>query len=88
MATRVGPIPEIIEDGQTGMLVSARSPRELALAIVEVAGNPELQRRLGENASHAARERFSIGRSVAQLEDVYQRVLGGERARAPAAASR
>ena len=54
VATNVGGIPEIVEDGQTGCLVPARRPAELARAIARLA--LDLKRiKMGE-AGHLARE--------------------------------
>jgi glycosyltransferase involved in cell wall biosynthesis len=78
IASRVGPIPEVISDGVNGVLVAPQSPTELAAAIVRLAGDADLRHRLGARASCDARARFSIARAAAQLESLYDAVLAGE----------
>jgi glycosyltransferase involved in cell wall biosynthesis len=50
VASRVGGLPEAVRDGETGILVAERDPGALANAIVALANDAELRRRLGENA--------------------------------------
>lgn len=52
-------IPEIVVDGETGLLAPAAHPPALAERIVRVLRNPELARRLGENGRRRVRERFT-----------------------------
>ena len=49
IATRVGGTPELITNNENGLLVASESPLELANAILELAGDPELRNKLGEN---------------------------------------
>ncbi len=56
LATRVGGINEVIEDGQTGVLVEPRNPKELAGAMARLLGNPKLRKELAENASMKAKD--------------------------------
>jgi spore coat protein SA len=49
VASRVGGIPEIIEDGKTGLLVEAGDSRALANAILELLSHEDLRRRMGES---------------------------------------
>ena len=50
VASRVGGLPEVVLDGETGILVAERDPAALADAILALANDGELLRRLGENA--------------------------------------
>lgn len=59
IATRVGGLPEIIEDGKTGMLVDARSPDQLAAAIDRIASDSNLQSKLGKMGRRAVVESYS-----------------------------
>ncbi len=47
-ATRVGGVPEIVTDGETGLLVKQRDPRAMADALARLRDDPELRRRLGD----------------------------------------
>jgi glycosyltransferase involved in cell wall biosynthesis len=54
VASRVGGIPELIEDGQTGLLVPPGDAPALAAALMRLAGDPALRARLGATARQAA----------------------------------
>ncbi len=51
IGTKIGGIPELIKDGETGILVEPENPQELAKAILKLAGDKELRLRLGKNGS-------------------------------------
>src|SRR4029079_19216509 len=59
IATRVGGIPEIIEDGQNGILVEPDNPEKLAEAIIRVLKNRDLQTSLANCGYAVVHERFS-----------------------------
>jgi len=71
IATRVGGIPEIIEDGVTGYLVERRDTRAMAERILELARDPELRRRMGEAGRKVCRAKFDLKKTVAQLVEIY-----------------
>lgn len=75
VASNVGPLPEVIEDGVTGVLVPSQDPRSLAEAISRLGSDEDLMRRYGEAARARVRRTFQIDRSIAQLEALYDRVL-------------
>ena len=54
VASREGSLPEIIQEGETGLLVAAGDSRELADAIAELSGDPERRAEFGRRG----RERF------------------------------
>jgi glycosyltransferase involved in cell wall biosynthesis len=49
VACRAAAVPEVVEDGRTGLLVSPRSPEELAMAMEKVLTSVRLRRELGDN---------------------------------------
>ena len=53
VAPRVGGLPEVVEDGETGVLISRDHPAEMARALVDLARNPGY----GENLGRAGRAR-------------------------------
>jgi glycosyltransferase involved in cell wall biosynthesis len=81
VATRVGPVPEIVQDGETGLLVPAGEPERLANAILEILEQPSLGRRLGRAGRIRCAERFSLDRMVAETEALYDEVLAEQRPR-------
>jgi len=62
ISTRVGGIPEQIEDGITGILVSPGDPEELADACIKVLNNPSLASSLAENGYQKAIEEWNWNR--------------------------
>jgi glycosyltransferase involved in cell wall biosynthesis len=75
VATRVGGNPEVVVDGETGLLVPLRDPRAMADAVLRLLRDPELARRMGEAASRRARTEFSIPRMVRRMESLYDELL-------------
>ena len=71
VATAVGGITEIVDDGRTGILVAPRDPVALAKAIVAVIRDPVLARTLGDAGRTSARAGFPAERMVRAVEDLY-----------------
>jgi glycosyltransferase involved in cell wall biosynthesis len=72
VATRIGGIPEIVDDGRTGLLFPRGDHRELARHLRRLMDEPELRRSLGEAARASAVAEFSPGRRVAEFLDLYR----------------
>jgi len=79
VATDVGGTPEVIDDGETGLLVAQGDAGATSAACLRLAAEPDTARRLGEHASLVVRERFSIASMVAGTLAVYRQVLEGAR---------
>ena len=77
VATGVGGIPEVVEDGVTARVVPPRSSAALAGAMLELLDAPDRAKRLGDAAWSVAREKFSAGRMVRRTEELYLELLGG-----------
>jgi len=77
VASAVGPIPEVVADGETGLLVPPEDPAALADAIVRVLLDADLAARLGGAGRRRVERFFGIERMVAQTDAVYQELLGG-----------
>src|SRR5262249_34578386 len=78
VATRVGGLPDLIDDGNTGYLVPSEDAAALAAAIVKVLRDPEAAERMGEAARARVSERFRAERLVADLEALYTELLEGK----------
>ena len=72
VASRVGGIPEFVEEGVTGLLVAPRDPAALAGAIVRVVRDDALADALGRNGRELVRERYCIDVMVRRVEDLYE----------------
>lgn len=75
VATRTGGVPEVVEEGVTGLLVPPRDPVALADAILRLLGDPERRRQMGQAGRRRVMERFSAERMVDETEKLYWRIL-------------
>jgi glycosyltransferase involved in cell wall biosynthesis len=66
VACRAAAVPEVVEDGRTGLLVSPRSPEELAMAMEKVLTSAALRRELGDNGRRRV-EALDLDRVAARL---------------------
>ena len=71
VATAVGATPELIVDGEHGLLVPPCDAAALAREIARLLGDPGLARRLCEAARWRARERYGREAMVRRFEDFY-----------------
>lgn len=72
VATAVGGSPEQIVDGESGRLVPPRDPESLAEALDSLLGNPALRSETGRAARQTVEQRFSLGRLLDEMEQVYR----------------
>ncbi len=75
VASRVGGIPEVIRDGETGLLVPPNDPAALARRIRELLLDPALRERLGRQARAEAVRTHSLQVMCERLESIYARYL-------------
>jgi len=78
VATAVGSFPEIIDHGETGLLVPPRSPDTLAQALEALLCNPDRRDRLGENLEQVQRECWGWDTVVERTCEVYRSCLNSE----------
>lgn len=74
VAARIGGIPEMIEEGQTGRLFMPGHALELRYTLGNLWNRPDELRRMGRNARSAVETRFSEKRRVASLIAIYERL--------------
>jgi lipopolysaccharide/colanic/teichoic acid biosynthesis glycosyltransferase/glycosyltransferase involved in cell wall biosynthesis len=75
VATRVGGLPDLIDDGKTGCLVPSEDPAALAAAILRVLRDPDAAHRMGQAARAQVREQFRAERLIGDLEGLYTELL-------------
>lgn len=75
VATEVGGLPSVVEDGVSGLLVPPEDPRALAEAILRLIGDEALRLRMGACGLSRAREDFSTEAMMAGIESIYSRLL-------------
>jgi len=75
VATRVGGLPEIISEGETGLLVPSGDSTALANAILEIIENPKLYKKFSNNGRKRVKELFTVEKNVRETERVYISLL-------------
>jgi glycosyltransferase involved in cell wall biosynthesis len=75
VASAVGGISEIVEHGETGLLVEPANANALSKAILDLLHNPQLREKLGNNARRRVEKSFSFGRMIEQTLACYDTVL-------------
>jgi glycosyltransferase involved in cell wall biosynthesis len=75
VATRVGGVPDLIEDGRDGLLVDAGDHEALAAAVDRVLRDRALAGRLGDSARRRQAAEFDIAKTVRRVEGIYDRLL-------------
>jgi glycosyltransferase involved in cell wall biosynthesis len=68
-------IPEVVRDGQTGLLVPPRDGAAIATAVLRMLDDEGWRRQLGESARSNARERFAPARQIAELQSAWADAL-------------
>ena len=74
VATRVGGVPDLIEDGTHGLLVPRRDPQRLAEAIADLLRDPDRARTIAAEGQRRQREEFDIDVTVRKIEALYERL--------------
>jgi glycosyltransferase involved in cell wall biosynthesis len=74
IASRVGGLPEIVRDGDNGLLIEPRSPEQLQVAILRAYENPELCARLGQSG-RAFASKFTAAAMAEQYLQLYARAM-------------
>jgi len=77
VARLVGGIPEVVENGVSGVLVPSSDPDALAAEVQALIQDPARRAAMGRAAQLRARERFSANAIVPRYEALYRRVCGG-----------
>ena len=77
VAARVGGVPEVVEDGHTGLLVPPADGAALAAAVAGLVENPENAARLARNARERVRGKFSLQAMLARTAALYEDIFAG-----------
>jgi len=75
IATKAGALPEVVKEGETGILVPPQNPHALAGAIKRLLGDEPLRRRMGGEGRKRVERCFSWGEAARQILQVYEEVL-------------
>ena len=75
VATAVGGTPEVVVDGETGLLVPPRDPEALAESITRLLNDPEMRQRMGQAGRQRVQDHFTIEETVLKTEHLYNTLL-------------
>ncbi len=75
VGTRRGAIPEVVRDGETGLLVPPKDPQALATALIRLLSHPEHARAMGRAGLSRLRREFDMDRAVRAHDDLYVELL-------------
>ncbi len=75
VACRVGGTPEVVVDGQTGVLVSPGQPEELASALQGLLEHPDQARAMGAAGRERVRNSFDFEQMVSKIEEIYRSLI-------------
>jgi glycosyltransferase involved in cell wall biosynthesis len=76
VGARAGAVPEIIDEGKTGLMFPPGDAEALADAIIALLSDPATARRLGDSGYDRLVREFHITRNVAETERIYERLVG------------
>jgi glycosyltransferase involved in cell wall biosynthesis len=77
VATDVGSLPEVVDDGRTGFVVPPRRPDALADAVATLLSDDRRRAEMGERATEMAETDLAWGPIAARTVEVYERALSG-----------
>jgi glycosyltransferase involved in cell wall biosynthesis len=83
IATKVGGLPQLVRDGENGLLVEEKDPAGLATAILSLANDPALRARLGERARAEIRDQRSWDVVARQFVEVFEHAVENSRGQTP-----
>jgi glycosyltransferase involved in cell wall biosynthesis len=77
IASAVGSIPDMIEDGVNGKLISPGNGEELAAAITQLLDNEPLAKTIASAAGRTVRERYSLEQMIEKYSTLFERMAAG-----------
>ena len=75
VATKVGGVPDVVDEGETGFLVRPHDTHALAERLEILAGDPVRRRAMGELGRARMLERYAVGRLVDDVDALYRELL-------------
>ncbi|MBI1810905.1 MAG: glycosyltransferase family 4 protein, partial [Nitrospirae bacterium] len=75
IATSIGGIPEVVDDGKTGIIIPPGNVNALCEAIKLLIQNPGIRLQMGKNGRVRVLEKFTVEQNVRKTEDVFLSLL-------------
>jgi glycosyltransferase involved in cell wall biosynthesis len=76
IGTTVGGIPEVLQDGVTGLLIHPKDSMAISGAVLKMLSDPAMMRAMGEAARAAAAQKHSYEKMLDDVEALYGRIAG------------
>jgi glycosyltransferase involved in cell wall biosynthesis len=76
VATRIAGIPEVVVDGESGLLVPPGDAVAIGTALARLCADPAERRRMGDTAREAVRDRFGADAYARSVTDLYEELIG------------
>jgi glycosyltransferase involved in cell wall biosynthesis len=83
IASNVGGIPELVQNGDNGFLVRPADPESLARAIMQLVEKPETLRQMGIRGRERVEKKFTLDRKVLETEDLCCTLVASTKSREP-----
>ncbi|MDQ3753875.1 MAG: N-acetyl-alpha-D-glucosaminyl L-malate synthase BshA [Acidobacteriota bacterium] len=80
VASRVGGVPEVVDDGETGCLSAVGDVKKMSADAAELLANEAMRREMGRRARASALSRYSTDSIIPQYIAYYERILGRQEA--------
>ncbi len=74
ISTQVGGIPEMVENGVSGILIDPGAPEQIADAVLKLSRDEEERRRLGTNARAVFEDKFEFSQGISELKRLYKEI--------------
>lgn len=75
IGTKIGGIPEIIEDDYSGLLIDVNNPKQIAQSVLRLFSDDNLRKRLGSNAFKIVKSKFTVEQMIQNSLQVYQKAI-------------
>lgn len=75
IGTNIGGIPNVIDNGENGLLVPPKNPKALAEAIIKILRNPKLAQKMGENGYEKVKENFTWEKQIKISNDLFTSLI-------------
>jgi glycosyltransferase involved in cell wall biosynthesis len=82
VATRVGAIPDVVEDRVTGILIPPKDPQAIAEAIIMILSDKQLASEIAQKGFERVRDNFSSKKMGSKYHSIYKELIEGKGCRA------
>ena len=77
VATEVGGIPEVVKDGENGILIDKKDVKSIVHSLEKLIENKSMCKKMGEHGRITIEEKFSWNNSAKKLIEIYNKIIDG-----------